>query len=118
MESQDGPDADGDEGLSTTGIILIVIFVDLLILAALGAYFFKQRQHQANDKRFDDATSSNLIARQTPNAPTIENILAMGSLPDSLDSSLNSEPSHSCSLSGDGLYTVDDKKDLVNVAIL
>lgn len=118
--SDDGDDNKADRGLSTAGIILIVFFVDLLILAAIGAYFYKKRQRQAELERFGPgAPPTNLMGRETSDPPTLENILSMGSLPDNSELSLHSERSHSCSVSGDGLYKVDDKStDLVNVAII
>lgn len=65
------------------------------------------------------------MARDTLEPPTMENILAMGSMHDSGDEGsamMNdaSMRSHSCSVSGDGLYRVEDaaSNDLVNVAII
>lgn len=122
VDSKDDDESEG--GLSTAGIVLIVIFVDLLVLAAIGRYFYKKRQRQAEVEKFDGATSpTNLMAHEESKPPTLENILAMGSLADSSESSLHShsERSNSCSLGVDGLYRVDDRStasDLVNVAII
>lgn len=122
-EGSDGENSDG--GLSTAGIILIVIFVDLVILGAIGTYFYRRRQQQ-RDLSYDGSTCpTNLMARDTLEPPTMENILAMGSMHDSGDEGsamMNdaSMRSHSCSVSGDGLYRVEDaaSNDLVNVAII
>lgn len=121
-----GDDGKSDGSLSTVGIILIVFFVDIVLLLSIGATIYRRRQRRVDEKEFG-SHPTNLMARDTQEPPTLDNILAIGSLPDdssvsSMQGSSQRSSQLSCtrSMNGDGLYRVEDgaSKDLVNVAII
>ncbi|CAB9507402.1 Notch ligand involved in the mediation of Notch signaling (By similarity) [Seminavis robusta] len=102
-------------GLSTGGTLAIVLFVNLAAIGAV-AYFFYRRQSRAASF---EPRPTNLMARDAPQPPTLEEVLSKGSFHDYSERS-NSHCSrvHDDDDDGDGIFKVDEKANMVNVAII
>ena len=118
METEND-ESDGNEGggLSTGGTLAIVLFVNLAAIGAIA--YFSYRRSKASASSFEPP-QTNLMARDAPQPPTLEEVLSKGSFHD------YSERSNShCSRvhdedddGGDGVFNVDEKANMVNVAII
>lgn len=105
-----------DGGLSTAGIIFIVFFVDVLLVIAIGIYFYRKKQRAIE---YDTSDPTNLMGREASEPPTLESVIGMDAVQDYSEHSLHSVRSHSCSITGGGQRDDDSKSvDLVNVAII
>jgi len=116
---------DNGKGMSTAGTIVLVLFLGIVTLGAIGAYIYHRRQMRDIQSDIDSGFDQILKSQQQP--PTLDNIMSMNSEhadaddADLLDVSQHSE-SFTASVNGDGIFKDDEKLpsqcQLENVSIL
>lgn len=114
------------DGLSTAGIVLLVLLADLLILGSIGAFILLKRRRYMRDieAHYGMPPPNNLMARDRPEPPSMDDILSMESLPDNSERSSMNGSVHSSGrnsyYNGDEDYNSrhDEQRQLVNVAII
>ena len=118
---------DDKNGMSTAGIVLLVLFVDLLLLGAVGAVLTLRKRQRMRDIEAEyglHQTNNWMVRGDGSEPPTLEDILSINRLSDSSERSGMNASHHSVRNSyynGDeGCNSRDgaEETDLVNVAII
>ena len=119
VEIIDDEETDGDSkgGMSTAGIIVLVLFLDLVILGGIGAYIYHKRQSRQREVLAEHFSFEQNLQQQPP---TLGDILSVNSERSSMPDDSQRSGSFTSSVNGDGIFRVEEQSgpDLVNVNIL